>query len=823
MTTIPPKMFRTICIMLLLTSLVSSVLAKEISGHVEDENSQEPIPSAYIRINGMHNKVTITDIDGNFKLQASDQDTLFISSIGYVTQKVPVSLFGKDRLNIIMQEDIIALDEVTVKPKIPRAKVLFSEILKHRKENKEKIQLVNDYKILGNTIVYIAVDSTSRITRVFNNINEITVKMDNQSLRFSPIYISENAQNIVDDSVTVNYQRKDGIFPQLNQAFESLILNNVAIDMDFYRDQIFILDRGFISPLSSMAPRYYNLYLNDSISIDSAKYFNFSFSPKNKYNQLFSGHFTVEDGSFSLTEIDAYISKDANLNFVNGFEGHVTYKKGLGGTWFYNNQRIGINLTFNLHKDSLSKYSSKRLEQVSKGNWLINKTTQYTISSRLDQIEASRWKNQPEFSSQKSEVEAYSKVNKLKQQDVVKGIDKVGGMVLTSYVNAGKIDIGPVYNIYNINTIEGNRFSIPIRTSEKVNKYFSIGGFLGYGTKNNEFKYGLNLVYQPDKTDRFLFRFNYYNDYNLTSQDKYLRYIKNNPNNKGTGNFIAIFTSRERNPYLKEERSYELRFEYNSPNQTHLEAAPYFQKNYNTPYVRFVRNSIDYRHYSNYGVLFDLRLTFGQKYDRYYFDRVYYVNPIPVVNFFWDIGQTLLPDLSVKKSGIYSQLHGSIQGRVNLGQIFMNYIFNAGYLLGKAPFDLLDQPVGSMSLGYAKDRFNLLHFTSFAHNLYSNTHIYFNGGGVLLNKVPGIRKLKLREIVSFKCHFGKLTDSYKGVFDLPGYFSNNFTEPYTEIGFGITNLFKVLRVEYVNQLSNTYRNLGFTDNNGFRFRAEMSF
>ena len=811
-----------ISIILILVAF-SSLMAQNIMGRVEDEKSKEPNPSAYIRINGMHNKVTITDMVGNFKLLASTKDTLYISSVGYILKKVPVTDFVNNKLVINMKEDVISLDEITVKPKVPRAKVLFNEIIKRKKENRQKMAEMRSYKALETITVYSAVDSTSRITRAFHDLDEVTVKMDNYSLRFSPIFLSEKAIKVDNDSINVAYQKKDGIFPQLNQAFESLILNNVVVDLDFYKEQISILDRGFISPLGNTAPLYYNLYLNDSTTIDSVKYFNFSFVPKNKFNQLFTGHFTVEDGSFALTHIDAYISKDVNLNFVNGFEGHVTYKKIAPDIWFYDNQKIGINLTFNLNNDSLSKYSSRRLEQVSKGNWLINRITQYSTSQRLNVTNASDWKNRPEFSSDQLNTNAYARVDKLKKHEIVKNIDRIGGMVLTSYVKAGKIDVGPVYDIYSTNMIEGSRFSVPLRTSEKVSKYFSVGGFLGYGTKINDFKYGLNLVYQPLKTDKFLLRFNYSDDYNLVSQDKYLRFIKNNPNNKGTGNFIAIFTGRERNPYLKEERNYELRMEYNAPNSVHFEVSPYFMKSISTSYVRFVYNSIDYPRYNNYGVFFDLKLTFGQKFDKYYFDRVYYVNPIPVVNLCLDLGQTLLPDGSMKSSGMYSQFHGSIQGRVNMGQIFMNYIVNAGYLFGKAPFDLLDQPVGSMSLGYAKDRFNLLHFASFAHNLYSNTHIYFNAGGVLLNKIPIIRKFKLREIISVKCHYGTLNNSYKGVFDLPGYFSNSYKEPYTEVGFGITNIFKVLRFEYVTQLSSTYRNKSFTDNSGFRFRAEMSF
>ncbi|MEA2043624.1 MAG: hypothetical protein U9N85_13865 [Bacteroidota bacterium] len=153
----------------------------------------------------------------------------------------------------------------------------------------------------------------------------------------------------------------------------------------------------------------------------------------------------------------------------------------------------------------------------------------------------------------------------------------------------------------------------------------------------------------------------------------------------------------------------------------------------------------------------------------------------------------------------------------------MNYIVNGGYLIGNAPFDLLDQPVGSISLGYSKDRFNLLHFASFAHNLYANAHLHVNGGGIVFNRIPLIKQLKLREIISLKVHAGELNSAYKPVFDLPPYYSNNTNIPYAEIGFGLTNIFKVLRVEYVLQLGNTHINTGFTDKGGIRFRAEMSF
>ncbi|MBN2635579.1 MAG: carboxypeptidase-like regulatory domain-containing protein, partial [Prolixibacteraceae bacterium] len=792
------------------------------TGNVYDEKTNEPIPFVNIWFKGT-NQGTISDMNGDFKLPLVKKDTLCFSSVGYFQKEIKIENGTKMPISVSLIENVKELGEVQVKPEISRAKELFEQILNHKNENKENIKRVNEYKILETKTVYVAVDTFSKIIRSLGNLDDVTIESDNQKLRFSPVYLSEQARIISNDSVNVVYSKKDGIFPRLNQTIESMIVDKVVVDLDFYKDQIYIMDRGFISPLNNSALLHYNLYLDDSITIDNNQYYNFSFAPKNKYDPFFTGHFTIEDGSFALTAIDVYINLKANLNFVNGFKGQVSYKKLPDGNWFYNSQNIGVNLSLTSNKDSASNYSSKRIDNIEKGNWLINKYIQYSASEGLNGIKAGEWKQRPEFAFDSSLANAYSRVDKIKEHEVVKGIDKIGGMVLTSYFNKGIIDIGPVYDIYSTNTIEGERIAIPIRTSEKMFKYFSIGGFVGYGTRNSEFKYGTNLVYQPQTMDKFILRFNYSNDYNLVSQEKFLRFIKYNPNSKGTGNFISLFTSREENPYLKEEESFEIRIEYNALNGNHLEVSPYLLSSTNTQAVRFIRNNTEYEHYKNYGVLMDLRFAFGQPYDKFYFDRIYYIGNIPVVHMSFDIGQTLLPGQKIKNAGLYAQFHSSVQGRLTRGQVFMNYMLNGGYLMGDAPYDLLDQPVGSMSLGYSKDRFNLLHFASFAHNLYTNAHLYVNGGGVLLNRVPLVRKLKLYEIVSFKGHIGELNNSYQPVFDLPSYYSKESNKPYAEIGFGITNIFKVLRIEYVRQLTNTYVGSGFADKGGIRFRAEMSF
>lgn len=796
--------------------------AQEITGFVKDKKSKEPIPFASIVVKGTA-RGTVADTSGHFQLKFLPRDTLWITSVGYEMSVLPIKKSMDNPVTVFLDRKVEDLSGVTIKPRTSRAKVLLKQIIERKDENHRNVQNVRDYNTFERTSVYMAIDSTSHVNRIINNLDDVSMKLQGQTLKFSPIYLAEVGTDITNGTDSILYKKKDGIFPQLNQTIESLILINVVIDLDFYHDQINLLGRGIPSPLSNTAQLNYDYYLYDSIYIDGIKHFRFSFVPKNKYNPLFTGRFTVEDSTFALTSILAYIQETANINFVNGFKANVNYTKTDDKKMFYNNQEISLNLALKMNDDTITRYGSQRIDAISSGNWLVTKTTQYSLSKEQEEIRSPKRKELPEQdTSDHFEDDTYMKIEKLKENSVVKGINNIGGIVLTGYANTGKIEIGPVFDIYSTNAIEGQRFSIPLRTGEMMFERFTVGGFLGYGTRNQEFKYGVNFSWQPLYTDKFIFRAYYSNDYNLVTQDKFIRFIRKNPNTRGNGNFIASVTSKEENPYLKEERSCNLILEYNAREDICTEISPYYLHSIETPQVKFIRNDIAYHTYDNYGLLFNIRLAFGQRYDKYYFTRVYYLDQTPIVNLSMDIGRVRLSENTSIK-GLYAQINGSISGKINIGLVFMRYIINCGYLFGDAPYDLLDQPVGSMSLGFSKERYNLLYFASFAHNLYTNAHLDLNGGGIILNHIPLVRTLKLREMISFKCHYGGMNDSYHAVFDLPGCYTTKMSKPYAEIGFGLTNIFKVIRVEYVHQLGGTYINSGFAYSSGIFFRTEMSF
>ncbi len=80
----------------------------QVSGTIQDTQG-EPIVGANVVVKGT-SEGTITDLDGNFQLEADADALLVISFIGYVTQELPAQPF----MEITLQEDTELLDEVVV-------------------------------------------------------------------------------------------------------------------------------------------------------------------------------------------------------------------------------------------------------------------------------------------------------------------------------------------------------------------------------------------------------------------------------------------------------------------------------------------------------------------------------------------------------------------------------------------------------------------------------------------------------------------------------------------------------------------------------------
>jgi len=76
--------------------------------------------------------------------------------------------------------------------------------------------------------------------------------------------------------------------------------------------------------------------------------------------------------------------------------------------------------------------------------------------------------------------------------------------------------------------------------------------------------------------------------------------------------------------------------------------------------------------------------------------------------------------------------------------------------------------------------------------------------GYILNKIPYVQRLKLREVIYMRGIWGSYSQSNYNTL-LPGFdFKSPSAYPYMEAGVGLENIFKILRFDSVWRL--TYRN-----------------
>ena len=104
---------RTVLLLLLVTMISFSVSAQNVTvtGTVKDKTGETVIGASVVQ-KGNTGNGTITDINGNFTLNVPGNATLVISYVGMTTQEV--ALKGKTQVNVVLEDDAQALEEVVV-------------------------------------------------------------------------------------------------------------------------------------------------------------------------------------------------------------------------------------------------------------------------------------------------------------------------------------------------------------------------------------------------------------------------------------------------------------------------------------------------------------------------------------------------------------------------------------------------------------------------------------------------------------------------------------------------------------------------------------
>lgn len=800
----------------------------EISGVILEKGNDETIPGANIIVLGTSIGTT-SDFDGHFELYIppnTNADSISVSFVGFQSQTIPLKSCRR-LMKIKLQEETESLDEIVLTPDYTYDEILMKRIIKNKSHNNPKNISKLELKEKVETSVYLSnLDESYKHQKKFKKSQAAFIQSEDSSYML-PVFVATETfeTDIIKglESKSITDVSEQSILENLNDILKNTVDNKLADNINFYTDVIQIFNKPIPSPLSSSYKLYYNVYLTDSLVHDDLKKYKFNYYPKSKHAPALKGYFWVDNEDYALNKIYAEIPITANVNFIKKYNVDYTYQKWPNNIW-YPNKRISdaaLVLAKGSHKEQKEFRIQKEIEYTPRVEFsLVEANTLSNVNFHLGS-KTSAVSQTLERSNIPTTEDALKGIYVLRENPFVKLIDKLGSMTLSGYYSARNLDIGPYFDFFYKNDIEGNRYNIPLRTSEQFSENFSIGGYIGYGSKDEEIKYGLNYDHLFPTEKRLVLKLRYMKDYRAIARNPFKEFIQENPYGQGSGNILTVFQNKNLNPYLLKQQYAHANLEYQITPELQIKARPFyraFESNEGNP---FLRKGVDVERLINPGILLDFRYSRDLTFEQAFFSRIYYGAAQPVCHFTAEIGQTSLK--GGKEASPYAHLNASIKKIIFIGPAKIKGFWDVGTIVGKVPYPLYYNPESVQGIALARYAYNLLDDYALSSTTYTNLHLLADGGGVVFNKIPLINKLKLREALSFKMFAGKLDTRSGGLFADHYKINQPKNEPYMEVGAGIGNIFSFLRIEYLHRINTDPFFDTISSRSAVKFRMEVSF
>ena len=186
----------------------------------------------------------------------------------------------------------------------------------------------------------------------------------------------------------------------------------------------------------------------------------------------------------------------------------------------------------------------------------------------------------------------------------------------------------------------------------------------------------------------------------------------------------------------------------------------------------------------------------------------------------------------------YNKLDIGISQRLKVGFWGVSfYQINAGHVFEDVPYPLLTAHIGNEAPVYTNIAFNGLDFFEFVSQSYASIRYQHFFNGFILNRIPLMKKLKWRAVVTANVLAGEVSESTQdaqvridefgnplrpdGPDSTPQLFRTLDNGLYSEVGIGIENIFKIFRVDYIQRLSYTDINPDRRSSIKFSFKLSL--
>ena len=774
--------FRSIACWLVLF-LLQSATAQEtmVLGRVFSATDQEPLQGVNIYFAGT-TIGTQSDEDGFFVLKNPGSEIhLVFSHIGYKTREVRLQQGKLAQVNMPLQEDVRILQELFVLPGANPALDLLKRVRENRLQNDVLSGGIQLRQSGSELMMLQKSDGSGSSPRLFNRLNAGLIS-DNDSSAFIPLYMSEEEFVLKTGNQREIISKKSKASPENLTEILAQIAGDFSQDMNFYRNNIVLLGRSFISTISTFGNTYYRYFLTDSIQKSDGKEYLIRYRSRNSKNLAFNGEIRIDSATAAIRSVNAELPATANINYVGKLYVEKEFEVNEQGLWIPQTTQLRALLRYPLYRDS-----TQMLPDLFFRRQVI--TLHVDSVSRSDEQFAGS-----EFS--RSELE--EKIAKMNDLPLIKTARWIADAVITGYLNSGIIDIGKVYHFSRLSHEEGMRFTLPLRTNEKLWEDVSLGGYWGYGMRNRQHYYNAEICWRLPLGEKTILTASYTNDQRRPDYDYSDYRHRENPLLSGDEDISNTFFAWRRTSQLQHRREWmaSISFDWNDDVESRL---TFRQNRYgNSAAMPFEMSGVPVPSISHTFGAMNTRFSFNERVFEDHMQRIYIPNYHPVFYLHLEGGTTRLPDADAHP---YGKISLEMKHQVLFGAGSWNYSAGAGLVMGQMPAPLLFVPIGSETGLFKRYHYNLMDYGEYSFDKYFSMHHELLFNGIIFNKIPLFRNFNLRELFTYKLLIGGRNEKHETILNIPSGM-RIVQPPYMEFGAGVANIFRIFSLQAVWRIGN---------------------
>lgn len=781
-----------------------------VSGRVTDGKTGEPIPFASIAF--VDSRIgTSSDMDGRYVIDTYyATDSIKVTSVGYIGQSRAVRKDQDQVIDIVLQPSSFELAEVVIRPteENPAFGILRRVVRNKPVNNRAKLAAYQYHAY--NKIEFDLNNITDEFTKkklfkpfafIFDNVDSTDAKP------YLPIFMTETLSEVFyrqSPKKQREYIRGTKVSGIENESV-SQFMGDMYQNVNIYENFLVIFGKNFISPIADGGKGYYDYYLTDSAFVGKYWCYKLTFKPKRVQELAFSGEMWISDTTYAVHRIEAGIASGANLNFVQGFWVRQQYDQVQNEVWMLTHDELVVDLnvirdTGEKNKNAVQGFYGRR--NASYRDFVINQPREPAFYEGVDDVVmeidplslgADYWDQNRHVPLSAKENAIYHMVDTMKTIPRFRTYVDVVSTLMTGYYERGAMEYGPYFTTVSYNPVEGVRFRLGGRTSNAFSTWVEFEGYTAYGLLDERFKFGLATRGFISKRPRLLYRAGYKHDVEQLGQsinafrnDNILGSVfRRSPNTKLTDveewkaslerEWFSGFTSEVMVRYRTLQALGDLRYQ-----RLLMEPAPRVD---------------DLGSLRTAEVSFNSRFAYGEKYVSGEFDRI----PVGILKY-----PTLELHLAYGIPGLlnsdyaYTKVVGRTYKRWQLGAAgWMRTTVEGGRIFGALTYPLLAIHSGNETFYLDDASFNTMNFFEFISDRYVQLFAEHHFEGLFFNRIPLLRRLKWREVATFKAVAGDLDMKHgEELLFLPGMYSL-YNGPFMEASAGVENILKVLRFDII--------------------------